>query len=77
MDKDFLEYLYVTGELNKIDSLMDMDINELYEYYNELFPNYPLDNDFFFLSKDEQINALEEAISCERPIIKIKKEKFR
>ena len=34
MDPDFLEYLYVTGELNKSDSLGNPDINELYNVYN-------------------------------------------
>ncbi len=68
MDKDFLEYLYVTGELNKEDSLGNPDINELYTIYNSMFPNYPLDNDFFFNTLEEQIRLLSEAIENNEPI---------
>ena len=68
MDPDFLEFLYVTGELNKSDSLANSDINELYNIYNNMFPNYPLDNDFFFNSMDEQIRLLSEAINNFEPI---------
>ncbi len=68
MDPDFLEYLYVTGELNKEDSLGNPDINELYTIYNSMFPNYPLDNDFFFNTLEEQIRLLSEAIENNEPI---------
>ena len=68
MDPEFLEYLYVTGELNKEDSLGNPDINELYTIYNSMFPEYPLDNDFFFNSFDEQIRLLSEAINNFEPI---------
>jgi len=70
MDDNFLEYLYVTGELNKDDSLSNDEIGSLYATYNSLFPNYPLDNDFFFNSQEDQIRLLEEAISTNSPIIK-------
>lgn len=70
MDNDFLEYLYVTGELNKDDSLSNKDIRELYNEYNSMFPNYPLNNDFFFNTIDEQISLLEEAINNNEPISK-------
>ena len=70
MDNDFLEYLYVTGELNKDDSLANPDINSLYNEYNNMFPDYPLDNDFFFKTIDEQIGLLEEAINNNEPINK-------
>ncbi len=73
MDPDFLEYLYVTGELNKDDSLGNPDINELYNAYNSMFPDYPLDNDFFFNSYDEQIRLLNEAINSNSPIVKGKR----
>ena len=68
MDPDFLEYLYVTGELNKEDSLGNPDINELYTIYNSMFPEYPLDNDFFFNTIEEQIRLLSEAINNNEPI---------
>ena len=64
MDPD----LYVTGELDKEDSLANSDINELYNIYNNMFPDYPLDNDFFFNSYDEQIRLLSEAIENNEPI---------
>ena len=73
MDPDFLEYLYVTGELNKDDSLGNPDVNELYTVYNSMFPNYPLDNDFFFNTMEEQIELLNEAISNHAPIVKRRK----
>ena len=68
MDDKFLEYLYVTGELDKEDSLANDDINELYNIYNSMFPNYPLDNNFFFNSQDEQIRLLSYAINNFEPI---------
>ena len=70
MDQDFLEYLYVTGELDKDDSLANPDINSLYNEYNMMFPNYPIDNDFFSMPKDEQIRLLMEAIENNEPIRK-------
>ena len=70
MDKDFLEYLYVTGELNKDDSLANPDINSLYNEYNNMFPDNPLDNDFFFNTIEDQISLLEEAINNNEPISK-------
>ena len=73
MDPDFLEYLYVTGELDKDDSLGNPDVNELYTVYNSMFPNYPLDNDFFFNTIEEQIELLNEAISNHAPIVKRRK----
>ena len=73
MDPDFLEYLYVTGELNKDDSLGNPDVNELYTVYNSMFPNYPLDNDFFFNTIEDQIELLNEAISNYAPIVKRRK----
>ena len=33
-----------------------------------MFPNYPLDNDFFFNSMDEQIRLLSEAVNNFEPI---------
>ena len=68
MDKDFLEYLYVTGELDKDTSLSNKDIRELYNEYNNMFPDYPLDNDFFSNTIDEQICLLSEAIENNEPI---------
>ena len=68
MDKDFLEYLYVTGELDKDDSLANPNINSLYNEYNNMFPDYPLDNDFFSNTIDEQICLLSEAIENNEPI---------
>ena len=70
MDPDFLEYLYVTGELDKDTSLGNPDVNELYTVYNSMFPNYPLDNDFFFNSIEDQIELLTEAINSNSPIVK-------
>ena len=70
MDNDFLEYLYVTGELNKDDSLANPDINSLYNEYNNMFPDNPLDNDFFFNTIEDQISLLEEAINNNEPISK-------
>ncbi len=70
MDDNFFEYLYVTGELNKDDSLGNSNINELYNQYNSLFPNDPIDNEFFFNSQEEQIRLLEEAINNGEPIKK-------
>ena len=70
MDDNFFEYLYVTGELNKDDSLDNSNINELYNQYNSLFPNDPIDNEFFFNSQEEQIRLLEEAINNGEPIKK-------
>ena len=73
MDPNFLEYLYVTGELDKDDSLSNPDINELYTIYNSMFPGYPLDNDFFSNPMEDQINLLIEAINSNSPIIKRRK----
>ncbi len=70
MDDNFFEYLYVTGELNKDDSLGNSNINELYNQYNSLFPNDPIDNEFFFNSQEDQIRLLEEAINNGEPIKK-------
>jgi hypothetical protein len=70
MDDNFFEYLYVTGELNKDDSLGNSNINELYNQYYSLFPNDPIDNEFFFNSQEEQIRLLEEAINNGEPIKK-------
>ena len=70
MDPNFMEYLYVTGELDKDISLANPDINGLYNEYNRLFPNYPLDNNFFFNSQDEQIRMLVEAINNGEPIVR-------
>ena len=72
MEKDFLEYLYVSGELDKDDSLSNLTIKGLYDKYNMMFPNYPLDNEFFMLPQDEQIILLEEAINNGSPICKTK-----
>lgn len=70
MDKDFLEYLYVTGELDKEDALSNPTINDLYNTYNLMFPNNPLDNEFFSLNYSEQIELLEESINSGSPIIR-------
>ncbi len=70
MDPNFLEYLYVTGELDKDTSLGNPDINALYNEYNIMFPNNPLDNDFFSNSEEDQIRLLSEAINNNEPIIK-------
>ncbi len=70
MDKDFLEYLYVTGELDKDDSLSNPTINELYNIYNSMFPSNPLDNAFFSLIYSEQIELLEESINSGSPIVR-------
>ena len=67
---EFFEYLYVSGELDKDTSLSNKDVRELYNEYNRMFPNYPLDNDFFFKTIDEQIGLLEEAINNNEPINK-------
>ena len=69
MDDKFLEYLYVTGELDKGNALANDTISELYSEYNMMFPNYPLDNNFFFNSEADQIRMLEEAINTNTPII--------
>ncbi len=68
MDDDFLAYLYVTGELDKDDSLANNDIKELYDIYNSMFPNYPIDNNFFFKSHYDQKRLLSEAINNNEPI---------
>ena len=70
MDPNYLEYLYVTGELDKADSLGNDDINALYNEYNIRFPNDPLDNDFFFNSQEDQIRLLVDAINNNEPIKK-------
>ena len=70
MDPNFLEYLYVTGELDKDTSLGNPDINALYNEYNITFPNNTLDNDFFSNSEEDQIRLLSEAINNNEPIIK-------
>ena len=70
MDQNYLEYLYVTGELDKATSLGNDDINALYNEYNNRFPNDPLDNDFFFNSQEDQIRLLVDAINNNEPIKK-------
>lgn len=70
MDPNYLEYLYVTGELDKATSLGNDDINALYNEYNSRFPNDPLDNDFFFNSQEDQIRLLVDAINNNEPIKK-------
>ena len=70
MDDDYLEYLFVSGELNKDDSLSNDTISNLYAEYNAMFPCNPLDNDFFFMSQEDQISLLVEAINSGAPIIK-------
>lgn len=67
---DFFEYLYVTGQLDKDMSLSNTNIKELYNIYNRMFPNNPLDDDFFFNSEDDQIRLLSEAIENNSPICK-------
>lgn len=73
MDPNFLEYLYVTGELDKDTSLSNPDVNALYTTYNATFPNNPLDNDFFSLTIEEQIELLVEALENNSPIVKRRK----
>ena len=65
---DFFEYLYVTGELNKDDSLSNIDIKELYDEYNRMFPDNPIDSIFFFKPQEEQISLLASAIENREPI---------
>ena len=72
MDPNFLEYLYVSGELDKDDSLSNPDINALYTTYNSMFPNNRLDNAFFSQTQEEQIRLLMEAIENNSPICKIR-----
>ena len=68
MNDGFFEFLYVTGELDKDMSLSNIDIKELYDEYNRMFPEHPLDNNFFFNTQEEQIRLLSEAIENNRPI---------
>ena len=70
MNENFFEYLYVSGQLDKDMSLSTQTINYLYNTYNRMFPNNPLDDDFFFNSEDDQIRLLSEAIENNSPICK-------
>ena len=69
MDNDFFGYLYVTGELDKDTSLANNDIRSLVNQYNMMFPNNPIDNEFFSKPQDEQIQLLCDAINNGEPII--------
>ena len=70
MRDDFLEFLQVTGELDKDNSLSNPTINDLYNTYNSMFPSNPLDNEFFSLTFDEQVVLLEESINSGSPIVR-------
>ena len=62
LDK-YIEYLYVTGELDKIT------LDELVNRYNQLYGELPIE--FFQLESYEQTELLESALKCKSKIIKM------
>ena len=68
---DWYDFLYVLGVTNEEDSLDDYEIRKLYEDYNKMFPDYPIDESFF---EDHDINEameiLDRAIREHDPIIR-------
>lgn len=60
--KDYLEYLFVTGELDK------MMIDDLVNKYNDIYGELP--EGFFYLELEEQRNLLEKALKYKVKIIK-------
>lgn len=66
---EWLEFLYVMGALNEDDSIGNSKIKDLVYKYNSMFPEYPLEEDFFFdNTQDEQIRKLSDAINEFKPI---------
>lgn len=66
---EWFEYLYVTGVLNDDNYNGNSMLKDLVYKYNSEFPDYPLEEDFFFnRTQDEQIRLLSEAINYNRPI---------
>lgn len=59
---DYLEYLYVTGELNKTM------IDDLVKKYNDIYGELP--EGFFDLSEDEQKELLEMSLKYQGKIFK-------
>ena len=59
---EYLEYLYVTGELDK------MIVDDLIRKYNNIYGE--LDEEFFELSLNEQKELLEKALKHKVKIIK-------
>ena len=60
---EYIEYLYVTGELDKIN------LDELINRYNQLYGELPIE--FFELELYEQTELLESALKCKTKIIKM------
>ncbi len=59
---EYLEYLYVTGELDKVM------LDDLIRKYNNIYGELP--NEFFYLDEEEQKELLEEALRSKAKIIK-------
>ena len=54
---------------DKEDYLEDSEIEDLFNKYNEMFPDYPLDDSFFEDTDEEEIvERLENAINLNEPI---------
>ena len=66
---EWLNYLYVMGALTDEDQMGDSRIKNLVYEYNNMFPENPLSESFFFDNTlDEQVAKLSYAISNYEPI---------
>lgn len=59
---EYIEYLYVTGELDRIE------LDDLIRKYNNLYGELP--DEFFYLEEAEQKELLEQALRDNAKIIK-------
>ena len=69
MFDDYNNFLYYLNTMDNRHPLENNEIKALYDKYNELFPDYPL-NDSFFLDNNEYevMEKLKTAISLNAPI---------
>lgn len=65
MNPDYLEFLAVTGELDRASS----GANDLISEYESRFPNNPLPSSFYDLPIDEELALLNQSLSENLPII--------
>ncbi len=69
MFDDYDNYLYILNTMNTRHPLEVPEIKELYDKYNELFPDYPLSDNFFFDNNEyEVMEKLKTAIGLNAPI---------
>jgi hypothetical protein len=68
---EWFEYLYIMGALTEDDYRGNSMLKSLVYEYNNRFPNWPLEEDFFFdNTQEEQMQSLLNAIRTNEPIIR-------